>query len=55
MGDWEVVICIRLVEILVYVGFYVNLKKNGWGECGKGLRLIIKFMRKRWKYLKVYD
>lgn len=55
MGDWEVATCTRSVEISVHVGFYANLKKNGWGECGKGSRLTIKFMRKRWKYSKVYD
>lgn len=36
MGDWEVVICIRLDEILVYVGLF-----DSWGKCGKGLRLNI--------------
>lgn len=40
MGDWEVATCTRSDEISVH-GVIWQLKKNGWGKCGKGSRLNI--------------
>lgn len=51
MGDWEVVICIRLDEILVYVGLFDN-KKKWLGKVWKRVKIEYLVYEKKMKIFK---